>query len=801
MSSLIEGYNYDIFISYRQKDNKYDGWVTEFVENIKRELEATFKEEISVYFDINPHDGLLESHDVDASLKEKLKCLIFIPIISKTYCDPNSFAWENELKAFAEHASNDHFGLMVKLQNGNFTNRILPVRIHEITECDVKLFETITGSFLRGIEFIYKEPGVNRPLRSNEENPTANLNHTFYRNQVNKVSNAIQEMILAIQHPEQRSDDNSPKKLLSESVSSKKSILKIITGAIIAITLIFAGILFIPKIYNTDDKVANSIAVLPFYSMSSDSSNQFLADGMMDAILTHLSKINDLRVISRTSVEQYRKTKKTTNEIGGELNVNYILEGSFQKSGDSIRLIAQLIKVGKEGHVWSDIYDRLWNNVFSVQSEVASKIASELKGVLTPSEIKMMNEKPTENLEAYQAYLRGLYYEGQPHFLIDEGIQAVQGFQDAVDIDTTFSLAWGKLARAQARLYYLSYDLTQSGLMKAKKAAANALRLGSDQPKVHIELGYYYQWALKDKVQALKQFEIAEKSLPNDFDVLLGKSEIIRTSGRWDEYFKMLEKLNQRRPNNASTLTSMAEVCWWTRRHKDAIDFFNQAIAISPNNATPYIYKAFDYMSWKGSGEESLESIKHIGNKNEWYLIAWYFQETGVGNLENALKFASDTSLGWGVNNKMWIIPRSLLAAFIYDYQDKPQLARSNYMTAIEILENKVSQFPNDRRFHGALGIAFAGIGKKEEAIKEGQRAVDLLPITKDALYGLGELNDLAIIYTIVGEYDRALGTLETLLSVPSWITPEWIKNDIRFAPLKSYPAFEKLMAKYPVDN
>src|SRR5512137_1440823 len=143
MSSIIEGYNYDIFISYRQKDNKYDGWVTEFVDNLKKELEATFKEEVNVYFDINPHDGLLETHEVDASLKEKLKCLIFIPIISRTYCDPKSFAWEHEFKAFAEQASRDQFGLMIKLPNGNVASRILPVRIHDITECDVKLFDTV----------------------------------------------------------------------------------------------------------------------------------------------------------------------------------------------------------------------------------------------------------------------------------------------------------------------------------------------------------------------------------------------------------------------------------------------------------------------------------------------------------------------------------------------------------------------------------------------------------------------------------------------------------------------------------
>jgi tetratricopeptide (TPR) repeat protein len=195
MSSTIEGFNYDIFISYRQKDNKYDGWVTEFVDNLKRELEATFKEEISVYFDINPHDGLLETHDVDASLKEKLRCLVFIPILSRTYCDPKSFAWSHEFKAFAELLSGDQFGLKVKLPNGNVANRILPVRIHNLDSDDVKLCESVIGGVLRGIDFIYSSAGVNRPLRSKEDNPHDNLNHTIYRDQINKVSLAVKDII------------------------------------------------------------------------------------------------------------------------------------------------------------------------------------------------------------------------------------------------------------------------------------------------------------------------------------------------------------------------------------------------------------------------------------------------------------------------------------------------------------------------------------------------------------------------------------------------------------------------------
>jgi tetratricopeptide (TPR) repeat protein len=198
MSSIIEGYTYDIFISYRQKDNRYDGWVTEFVEKLKKELEATFKEEISLYFDTDPHDGLLETHDVDATLRDKLKCLIFIPVISRTYCDPASFAWKNEFMAFIEQAGGDAFGLKIILKNGNVTSRVLPVRIHDLEEEDLKLCESVLCGILRPVDFIYKSPGVNRPLRSGEDHPQDNLNRTYYRDQINKVANAAEEIISSL---------------------------------------------------------------------------------------------------------------------------------------------------------------------------------------------------------------------------------------------------------------------------------------------------------------------------------------------------------------------------------------------------------------------------------------------------------------------------------------------------------------------------------------------------------------------------------------------------------------------------
>ena len=201
MASIISGFEYDIFISYRQKDNKGDRWVSEFVDALKTELESTFKEEVSLYFDINPHDGLLETHDVNASLKEKLKCLVFIPIISRTYCDPKSFAWENEFKAFIELSSQDRFGPKITLPNGNVANRVLPVRIHDLDITDIKLCEALLGGALRGVDFIYKSSGVNRPLQSKEDNPHDNLNHTIYRDQINKVSLAAKDIIESMKVP------------------------------------------------------------------------------------------------------------------------------------------------------------------------------------------------------------------------------------------------------------------------------------------------------------------------------------------------------------------------------------------------------------------------------------------------------------------------------------------------------------------------------------------------------------------------------------------------------------------------
>ena len=414
MASIIAGYQYDIFISYRQKDNKYDGWVTEFVNNLNRELEATFKEEISLYFDINPHDGILETHDVEASLNDKLKCIILIPVISRTYCDPKSYAWEYEFCAFNIFSKGDNFGRDIKLPNGNVACRILPVKIHEIDNEDKELIEKQLGSPLRAIEFIYKEAGVNRPLKPGDRKDE-NINRTDYRNQINKTANAIKEIIDGMQKP------NHPGKAGIKEKHDE-------TGY--------------PK-----SKNYNSIAVLPFANMSNDREQEYFSDGITEEIINVLVKIPDLKVAGRTSSFSFKGKNEDIRTIGEKLGVNTVLEGSVRSSGNRIRITAQLIDVQNGFHMWSEKYDRELKDIFDVQDEISLAIANELKVRIFEQNGNPVTKAGTQNVEAYRYYLKGKYFWHNNRS--KEGIEeAIRNFRLATEYDPEYALAYTGMANA-----------------------------------------------------------------------------------------------------------------------------------------------------------------------------------------------------------------------------------------------------------------------------------------------------------------------------------------------------------------
>lgn len=382
MASLIPGYEYDIFISYRHKDNKYDGWVTEFVTQFKKELASTFKEKISIYFDEDQQDGLHETDDVNDSLRDKIKCLVFIPIVSRTFCDPKCFAWKNELLSFLDFAKGDLFGLKIKVPNGNVSSRVLPVRTHDLEQDDVALFEHTIGGAMRPIDFVFNSAGVNRPLRAHEDDPRENQNHHYYRDQINKLANAARVIITSMRCPAQPTEDAAIP--FETQVYSKK---KVASGRLMsvafAIMLIYSlGYLMLTAEENkaaTSVEDGQTIVVLPFSDMSEEQDQEHFGDGMSEELSNLLTRVPDLKVISRTSAFCYKRTSEDVRTIGNKLGATYALEGSVRKSDSIIRINVQLTRTSDGTQVWSESFDRDANGILKIQGDVANAVVKDLE--------------------------------------------------------------------------------------------------------------------------------------------------------------------------------------------------------------------------------------------------------------------------------------------------------------------------------------------------------------------------------------------------------------------------------------
>ena len=481
MTSIIEGYGYDIFISYRQKDNKYDGWVTEFVENLKRELEATFKEEISVYFDINPHDGLLETHDVADSLKEKLKCLVFIPIISRTYCDPKSFAWEHEFRAFIEQATQDSFGIKVRLPNGNVASRVLPIRIHELDSKDLLLCEAALGTYLRGVEFIYKEPGVNRPLKVHDNEKT-NINKTVYRNQINRVANAVQEIISGLTAQENLPETEKPqsgilveKPAMAEKLSeaarpAKTAWQKIFSGFVVAAILILAGIFFYPKILKKDmhefysGKGEITIAVMPFQNLTNDATRNFWEVMIQDNLITSLSNARELKIRQTESVLSLLDNADLTTyasltpalarSISQKLDANVFVQGSINQIGEKTRLNARLIDSKTEEVFKSFQIEGSPENILLLSDSLSKNIRDYLIVELLKKEVDPLHRSFFESTTSPEAFY--YFLEGQKSFRKRDYTHAREMYLKVLEIDSTHVIAMTSLASAYGNQGYFA---------------------------------------------------------------------------------------------------------------------------------------------------------------------------------------------------------------------------------------------------------------------------------------------------------------------------------------------------------
>ena len=466
MPSLISGFEYDIFISYRHKDNKYDGWVSEFVANLRKELEATFKEDISIYFDENPHDGLLETHDVDKSLKGKLKSLILIPIISQTYCDPTCFAWRQELVLFNSLAKQDEFGRDLKLISGNVASRILPIKIHNLDPDDKKLIEDELGNVFRSVEFTYRTAGVNRPLLVTDKKEE-NLNHCLYRDQINKVANATKEII------------SSLKKKRAGELTSRENDVRI----------------------SNDDIPEKSIAVLPFINMSNEPGQEYFSDGLTEEIITDLSALRDVLVISRSSMMTFKRSRKKIQEIAREVHVKYVLEGSVRKWGQNLRITARLIEAENDFQLWGQKFDSTVKDVFNIQESVSRSIVEALKLKLTQREKDFLAAHPIQNVEAYESYMKA---RAEMTKWSEHGLnKAINLIHDSLSVTGNNAILYAALGTIYVYFNHFAIRNDPEDLTRAKDFARKSLEVDGSCAQAHIVNGIL-EYKMGNHQQAVK---------------------------------------------------------------------------------------------------------------------------------------------------------------------------------------------------------------------------------------------------------------------------------------------------------
>jgi len=803
MASLIPGYEYDIFISYRQKDNqpapsygwqsKGDRWVSEFVEALKTELESTFKDEISVYFDISPHDGLLETHDVDASLKEKLKCLILIPILSRTYCDPRSFAWEHEFKAFVEQASNDKFGLRVKLSGGNVANRVLPVRIHDLSVSDVELFESTIGGILRGVDFIYKSAGVNRPLRASEDHPQDNLNKTYYRDQINKVANAIEEIISSLATDQSKTGEEKakqweperetgkgdkrqglPRKVIINQKSRKWLIM------MISLVMFCAGTFAIYKILKGGTKsfdltkLEKSIAVLPFTNDSPDQENTYFINGVMEEVLNNLQKIKDFRVVSRTSTEQFRgSSKPTIPEIAKKLDVNFIVQGSGQKYGNTFRLRVQLIAANHERYLWADSYEQVISepkDIFRVQSQIAQAIGSELKATITPEEKQLIEKIPTNNLMAYDFYLRGVdtlnkvwsYNENEQTFYA-----ARKMFEKALACDSTFAQAYIGLAAVYWFAHsndesYYSKNYLDSVLILANKA----LSLNDHLAEGYKLRGAYYLRNGKTE-QAIEEWDKAIKYNPNYDEVYWAKGQNIYFMD-YDhmDYVKGFECLHKAISLNRENVPGLL-------RELGAHYRFSAGF---PEKHQYYIQEAFKIDNDSAQYYNGLASFESDEKRIESLLKSYVKDSTNVATIFSL----ASTYCNLGQYKK----------AIKYFQKIEKKLKENSPFASSEDIFYRAKK---------AIGYNYWLAGDKKEAEKwfNEQKRLDEESLKLGRSYSIDANFDLIGIYAVMGDKEKAYENLRIvdIIRVCPWWLLNLIKSDSSLNSLRNEPEFQKIVS------
>jgi len=573
-------------------------------------------------------------------------------------------------------------------------------------------------------------------------------------------------------------------------------IMLIATGVVISAA---TGFFLLPRV--AAHKVDKSIAVLPFENLSDEKENAYFADGIQDDVLTNLSKISDVRVISRTSVMQYRGRPTNLREIGKALGVSNILEGSVRRSGNRVRLNVQLIDANTDEHVWANDYDRDVTDVFAIQSDLAREIANALQAKLSPAEKSQMTRKPTENGEAYLAFVEAHNLSCAMEDLTKLK-QSEQLYQRAIELDPNFALALARYSQLESWMVR-THDASSDHREKARTLAERALQLQPDLPEAHLALGFSYYYGDNNYEVALKEFEIAQRALPNESEVYLAIGAIQRRQGKWAESTANLEKAVSLNPKDSWPLQNLAFNYQMLRNFNAANKTIDRALQIDPQGISLWGIKAKLAIGEKGDlsvGEKLLEKAKSFPMSSEERLKM-------IGGQANLLlaqrKYQEVLQLGATVPDDTFAaVPGSLAYKYFplgiaHKALGDDAAARMAFLKAKNILEEQLKQKPDDAELRVQFAKLLAWLGEKDAAVAEAQRAIDLQPESKDAFEGPQIAEQVAQVYTILGDNARAIELLDELLSRPSEVTSQSLKLDPAWDPLRNDPAFQALFAKY----
>jgi len=595
-----------------------------------------------------------------------------------------------------------------------------------------------------------------------------------------------------------------PKKFQALKKRSARVRWAVTTAALLVLTLIVAGIAIFSR-YRARSPLAapeKSIAVLPFENRSEDKANAYFAEGIQDEILTRLSKIADLKVISRTSTQHYKSAPENLPEIAKQLGVAHIVEGSVQKSGESVRVNVQLIKAANDAHLWADTFDRKLTDIFSVESEVAKAIAEQLRAKLTGQEEQVIAAKPTDNPEAYGAYLRGLAYTLKTGITPANYLGAQKYLREAVRLDPKFALAWARLSSVDASGYQQTVlQPTVSLREEARQAAETALTLQPNLGEALLATGNYHYFCLNDYDTAVHYFEQARQSLPNSSLIPQLLAYVARRRGQWDRsesYFNEAERLD---PRNVGVLAQHAFSYKALRRFPEALRKFDQVLNFVPDDVDTLVDKA------------RIAQVEGDLLRASAILAPLQLNADSPGDLQTHVYQAilerhpaqiiprfkemlanPDPALGY-INGELrfWL-------GLAQEVAGDHAAAQESWRQALSELEPFLKEQPENLSLIVDLALTNACLGDKAAAFKLTDRAMTTAPIEKDAVFGPAALEALARVAAQTGEPDRAIAAIQKLLSIPGGtpLTPALLRLDPMFDPLRNDPRFQKLCEEKP---